>query len=86
MTKDNESAMRELFEGVAYLIKEEIRKAPYDKTVNGLILAEINTSLYTVLINGKEYNLPKYGGNTITVNKIAKVMIPQNDMNLAFIF
>lgn len=86
MIKMNEDAIRELYEGVMYLVKEEIRKAPYDKIENALVVTEINSKLYTVLIKGKQYDLPKYGNNTIEVNKIAKAVIPQNDMNLAFIF
>lgn len=55
------------------------------KIYDGLVIAINSDDTYKIRVNGKEYNFNKYGNNTISVNQIVKVFIPQNIMNMAFI-
>lgn len=74
-------AIIEIIKGIEYLINKNDRST---KIYTGMI-ESIDNNTYTVKVNGKNYQLPLYGNNTLSVGSIVKVFIPQNNMNLAFI-
>lgn len=88
MKKDSERAIETMIGAIKYMIAEEIRKAPFDKTKNGRIIqlpvGRINT--FEVEVDGVKYRLKKYGEGKVEKDQIVKVVVPQNDMSNAFFY
>lgn len=74
-----------LYDGIVAIFKKMIKKVNYTVVTDVVVKAQNPNGLYTVAYSGKEYNVPLYGNNTITINKTAKLFIPNNNMSLAFI-
>lgn len=51
MGNNNENAMQALLKGVTYLIDKAIKSAPFDRTVNGIVVA-INSNTVDIVLNG----------------------------------
>ena len=82
----NENAMDALLKGATYLIDKAVQKAPYDKVVNGVIVG-VNDHTVDVLINGVTYTkvATLVKTSNFVINDVVKVLIPQNQMNKAFV-
>lgn len=87
MSTDNSTIVKEIFESTKYMIDASLEKAPFDKTISGVILgASTKQKYYQVSIKGKTYTLPSHINNTLKPNTPVNVMVPQNNMDLAFIY
>lgn len=74
-----------LYDAIVTIIKKILKQQPYAVIVNVQVLGQNSDGTYQIKYSGKTYNVPLYGNNTITVNKTAKLFIPNNNMSLAFI-
>jgi uncharacterized protein (DUF2147 family) len=79
---DENEIIKQMIEGIQYLIDQSNNST---KIFDGLVTAVNSDGTYKIKLNGKEYDLKKYGANTIVANQVVKVFIPQNNMNIAFI-
>lgn len=88
MAVDNNSdVVKEIFSATKYMIDASLNEAPFDKTVTGMIVGGSNKkNYYHVMIYGKNYDLPSYINNTLEPNTPVNVMVPQNNMDFAFIY
>ena len=82
----NESAIDAILKGVTYLINKAIQKAPFDKIVNGVI-TNIRGDTVDVIINGVTYTKVATLVKTtnFAINDVVKVVLPQNQINKAFV-
>lgn len=67
------------------LIEGYLRKAPFDRTVRGRIISQIDSKNYNVNIQGKNHKVPIYGNSTYSVNETVWVCIPENNFNNRFL-
>ena len=75
----------DLEKGVLRYFDAMLDKAPYDKTVGGVI-KDSTASGYTVTIGNTDYtNVPTTSSTSHSVNDTVKVMIPQGQYNNMFI-
>lgn len=87
MSTENSAIVKEIFESTKYMIDASLNNAPFDKTVNGVILgASGKTNYYQVSVKGKTFTLPSHINNTLKPNTAVNIMVPQNNMDLAFIY
>lgn len=66
-------------------INEQIKKSPYDKTYNGLIVSVDEHSLYSVLVGGITYSRVSAINGDYSKNQSVKVIVPQGQFNLMYI-
>ena len=71
----------ELIDSILYLIDKSDKST---KIYNGLITQANSDGTYEVQVNGKVFVLSKYSSNTVAVNSLVKVFVPQNNMSMAF--
>lgn len=87
MATENNAVLKELLGSVKYMIDTSIDGAPYDKTVTGLIVGgSSQPKHYMVTIKGRTYDLPCYISNKFKPNTPVSVMVPENNMDFAFIY
>lgn len=82
---DNINISQYLYDAVSTIVNKILKKSCYAVITDVLIQAQNSDGTYQIKYAGKSYNVPLYGNNTITVNKTAKLFIPNNNMSLAFI-
>lgn len=81
----NKNITNEMLKGIQYLIKEEIKKAPLDKTVTGIIKEIKEDNLYDVSLGDNLYtNIPSVC-NGLKNNNIVKIKIPQGQYSQMYI-
>lgn len=79
------SEINDFIGGIKHLIKEDINKAPFDRTYIGRVV-DADGDTYTVLINGKEYpKTPTLTDERIDIGDFVKVSFSQNNPNNRFI-
>lgn len=79
------SEINDFIGGIKHLIKEDINKAPFDRTYIGRVV-DADGDTYTVLINGKEYpKTPTLTDERINIGDFVKVSFSQNNPNNRFI-
>lgn len=66
-------------------IGEQIKKSPYDKTYNGLIVSVDEHSFYSVLVGGITYQRVTAINGDYVINQSVKVIVPQGQYNLMYI-
>lgn len=81
----NDDVIKILSQSMIKAAEKLISAAPFDKTLEGRIIAANNDNTYDVEINKKIRTLKYNGSNTLTVNKVVYVKYPQNDEKRAFI-
>jgi len=81
----DDKALEVLSNSIKLTIQEYLANAPFDKTVEGRIVASLGNNLYTVQLNGNNYNIKSYSGVTYSVNNIVRITIPQNDYKNMYI-
>lgn len=86
MGNNNDNAMQALLKGVTYLIDKAIKSAPFDRTVNGIVVA-INSNTVDIILNGIRYNkiATIMDLSMLHINDVVKITIPQNKMNDMFV-
>lgn len=83
--ENNKNVVDELLKGVQYLIKEEIKKSPIDKTITGVINKVKENNLYDVLIGKTIYNNVPSVFIGLKINDSVKIKIPQNQYSQMYI-
>lgn len=84
---NNSNIIKEIFKSVKYMIDASLHKAPFDRTITGVIVGGSGKkNYYQVMILGKNYELPSFINNNLKPNTTVNIMIPQNNMDLAFIY
>lgn len=74
-----------LYDGVVNIVNKVIGKFGFAVITDVLVQQQNSDGTYQIKYSGKTYNVPLYGNNNITINKTAKLFIPNNNMSLAFI-
>ena len=82
---DNLSISQYLYDAVVAIFNKLIKKLSFAVITDVLVQEQNSNGTYKILYAGRSYNVPLYGTNTITINKTAKLFIPNNNMSLAFI-
>lgn len=72
---------KEIIESIDIIVEERFKKTT--KIFYGLVNS-VNNNECNISLNGKTYDLPIYGGG-VSPNKTYVVVIPQNNMNNAFV-
>lgn len=80
MNKDQE----ELLKAVNTLITERLKTIGCNYYIDGKISA-VNTSNYTVIINGESYTLKARTGSTFVVGDIVQILVKNGDTSKKFI-
>lgn len=83
MTKEMTDVIQSIIDGVKYLIENS--KKNETQIYNGRIIEVLENNEYKVELNTKQYIFKKYGNNSMQVNDIVKIFVPQNDLSMAFI-
>ena len=78
-------AVKEISQGIITVFNENKDSLPYDKTIEGRIIASLGNNSYTVLINGQTYSMSSYGTTTFAINDIVNILYPQNKIDKAYI-
>lgn len=73
------------YKSIQGMIDASIKDAPYDKTKNGLVLEVLDGGLYVVEIDKQKYTFRSVATAPILKNNIVKVVIPENQMSVAYI-
>lgn len=81
----NNNISKYLYEGVITILDKWVKGKNFGVITEALVLQDNTDGTYQIKYAGRIYNVPLYGNNTITVNKTAKLLIPNNNMSLAFI-
>lgn len=82
---ENDNIPQYLYDGVVAIFEKMMKKNNGAVITTVLVTQDNSDGTYEIKYSGKLYNVPLYGNNTITVNKTAKLFIPNNNMSLAFI-
>lgn len=82
---ENDNVSQYLYDGIMIAIENYMKNKSFAVITDVLVLQKNTDNTYKVKYSGREYNVPFYGNNTITINKTAKLFIPNNNMSLAFI-
>lgn len=78
-------ASNALLTGIEHIVKEEIKKAPIDKTYTAVVKTVKDENLYDVFMQGQLYpNVPSIFTN-LKINDTIKVKIPQNQYSSMYI-
>jgi len=73
-------ALKKLIDGLLLVVNKELKNAPFDKTVQGIIIEEIvPANKYKVLINDDQYIVKSKSNHS--VGDIVYILIPQNNYN-----
>ena len=81
----NKNITNEILKGIQYLIKEEIKKSPLDKTLTGIIKEVKENNLYDVSLGDNLYtNIPSIC-NGLKINNTVKIKIPQGQYSQMYI-
>lgn len=82
MNNYNKEAIKEILKGIKYIVDKEVSKTT--KCYDGIIKLQEENKWY-VQFNGETHCIPHYGEiSTPAVGKMVKVIIPQNNVSLAF--
>lgn len=73
---------KELLDAIQIMIDKAMEGVPVITT--GVVVDSIDDKIYTIRINGQNYNLPHYGTSTISINSIVKVFVPYNNYAMAW--
>lgn len=82
MANRNKEALSEILKGIKYLINQALLKTT--KCYDGIILSQNDNDKWTIKFNGESHVIKKYGNITPAIGMVVKVIIPQNNMSLAF--
>ena len=73
---------KELLDAMQIMIDKAIEKI-FIQT-DGIVIGSVSGNIYTVKVNGQNYNLPHYGDFTVNVNSTVKVLVPYNNFSMAW--
>lgn len=82
---NDDSAIFELMKSIKFIVSSLINKAKFDRTTNGIIRDYKMNGIYGVDIKGASYDLPSIYPYLLSTGDIVKIIIPENNMSLAFI-
>ncbi len=81
----NKDASNALLKGIQFLVKQELKNAPIDKTLTGIIKNVKEDNLYDVIIDGYLYtNIPSIFTG-LTNNNTVKIKVPQGQYSQMYI-
>lgn len=78
-----QDAVNQILRGMKFMIADSVENTT--KIYDGLVIQVNNNDTCDIVVNNQTYILPIYNGNGISAGKIAKVFVPQGNMNLAFV-
>lgn len=80
-------SMKSLLDGILFIVKDAISKAPYNQTFTGIVELVNADGSYKVLLNGNSYdNIRALKSSiTISINDTVKIEVPQNQMSNMYI-
>lgn len=73
---------KEILDTIQIMIDSAMEKVPVITT--GIVTALISGNVYTVTVNGRNYDLPHYGTSTVAINSSVKVFVPYNNYSFAW--
>lgn len=77
---------KSLVDNIAFIVKELLKGAPFDKTETARIIEVRNGNTYKIMVNNITYdNIRTLSGNTFIKNETVKVIVPQGNYNQMFI-
>lgn len=76
---------KKLSDGIVDCIRTICKSLPFTKIFRGKIISNVKAGVYTVLVNGNEYDLPVYGNGTFSDDEVVRIVVPLNDFSDAFI-
>ena len=82
MNNYNKEAIKEILKGIKYIVNGALSKTT--KCYDGIIKSKDANDKWTVQFNGEDHSICHYGDNVPIIGKIVKVIIPQNNVSLAF--
>lgn len=68
------------------IVLQAIQTAPFDKTLNGIILESLGNNIYKVSLHGATYTIPSCTGETYNQYDSVWVMAPCSDWDRLFIY
>ena len=83
--ENNINVPQYLCDGIVNIVEKIIKQKSFAVITDVLVNQQNSDGTYQISYAGKNYNVPLYGNNIITVNMTAKLFIPNNNMSLAFI-
>ena len=81
MSKSEDS----ILSAIQIMIKGCLSKAPFDRTIRGRIVSQIDSKHYNVEIQGRQYKIPTYGNSIFQTNEIVWVCVPENNFSNKFL-
>ena len=78
-----QQAIETICSSIQYMVEQ--LKQTSTQIYGGVITGSGSNGIYPVMINGKTFSLPVYPSKTLEKGNTVKVIIPQGNMNLAFI-
>lgn len=76
-----QKTISEILKGIKYMVDKAMSNTT--KVYNGIIKSSDNNK-WKVQFNGEEHSIEYYGNGQPTINKMVKVIIPDNNISLAF--
>lgn len=76
------SPQQELLDAINIIVQKYFKETT--QSYNGLVLGTIDSTTYSVKVNGQTYNIEKYGSTSPDINSIVKVIVPKNNWTQAY--
>jgi hypothetical protein len=84
MKSSDKKGLENILQAVENFIEPLLEKLKYDKTYRGKVVADKGSGLYSIQINGKEYDI-QTESTSLIVNSIVKVKSPLNNFSDIYI-
>lgn len=79
------NAEDQILRAIQVIVDAALQNAPFDRTVRGRIVSQIDNKYYNVELHGEVYKIPAYGNSTYVTNEVVWVCIPENNFKNKFI-
>lgn len=74
-----------ILNAMTILLERYQASAPFDRTVRGRIISQLDSKHYLVEMQGSQYKIPVYGSSSFSPNEIVWICIPENNFNNKFL-